>query len=148
MIKKLEDLNTVLKFIVEVYNETICIEDSIKGRNSFINNYVYGNETYSDFNSNKEEYFGYYNNILSGVISLSKDGYIKFLFVKKNKHGEGIGKKLLKYVIELAKKYKLKRITLDSSVLNVGFYRKMGFVQISEQICIDDIWFIPMERKI
>lgn len=148
MIKKLEDLNTILKFIVDVYNETICKEDSLAGRYSFINNYVYGNETYSSFYSNKEEYFGYYDNELLGVISLSNDGYIKFLFVKAKKHGLGIGRKLLEHVIGIAKKYKIKRLFLDSSISNVEFYLKMNFIQISEPICKDNIWFIPMERNI
>ncbi len=148
MIRKIDDLNTALDFIVDVYNTTICQEDSKEGRESFIHNYVYGDDTKKDFNSGHEEYYGYYNNELQGVISLSKSGYIKFLFVKKNCHKMGIGKVLLKYVISKAYEYNIDTIALDSSLSNENFYLKMGFNKVSDKVCIDNVWFVPMEKKL
>ena len=146
MITKITDLTIALDFIVNVYKNTIAHEDSEAGQNSFVNNYVYGKETYQSFNIGKEEYYGYYLEKLTGVISLNSQGYVKYLFVDPMFKGQGIGRKLLAYVTTLPRKRNISQIPLDSSISNVGFYLKEGFVKISDVIVKDEIKYIPMEK--
>ncbi|MGM9969221.1 MAG: GNAT family N-acetyltransferase [Anaeroplasma sp.] len=149
MIKRISELDIALDFVAKVYMNTIYKEDSINGQKNFISNYVYGDETLANFKNKIEEYYGYYlNDKLVGVVSLSNNGYIKFLFVDKNIQGNGIGKKLLMYVIAIAQKRQIEIMTLDSSIRNVDFYKKYGFIPASDPICKDDIWFIPMIKDL
>lgn len=147
MIKEMTKMNEALKFICDTYFATICNEDSIIGQNNFVKHYVYGDETVKSFN-NEEKYYGYYIDELVGVISLRNDGYIKFLFIDKNYQKKGIGKQLIAYVTKQAIDNDIKYLTLDSSLSNVSFYERLGFIKTSNSICIDDIWFVPMQKQI
>ena len=53
------------------------------------------------------------------------------IFISSNHHSKGIGTKLLKEIIKIAKKMKLKRLQLGVNVDNkkaIGLYKKVGFV--------------------
>ena len=56
-----------------------------------------------------------------------KSGIIEDVVVKENKRGKGIGKILIKNLIEKAKKNKCDKIILSSSEKNLKFYEKLGF---------------------
>lgn len=146
MIKEVRDLKTIQKFIIRVYNETICGEDTIEGRKNFIGKYVEGAKTKEQFESGFEKYYGYFDESMLGIISINNEGYIKFLFVDEKCQGLGIGKKLLDYVTKVAIENNIDQISLDSSVNGVKFYEKQGFVRVSEAIKIDDIIVVPMKK--
>lgn len=148
MIRKIKDLDFILNFISNVYKKTIYNEDSIKGQKNFINNYVYGSDTKENFLNGFEEYYAYEDNEVLGVISINKKGYIKFLFVDPKYQGLGIGKKLLGFIEELAIKNNLSYIYLDSSIKNACFYQKLGYEKQANPILNDEIWFIPMKKKL
>lgn len=60
--------------------------------------------------------------------------YIPELVIAKNYRGKGIGKKIIKYCVEIATKKKCHRIRLESGnqrIKSHEFYRKIGFEQTS-----------------
>lgn len=56
-----------------------------------------------------------------------KSGIIEDVVVKENQRGKGIGKLLVKNLIEKAKKNDCDKIILSSSEKNLKFYQKLGF---------------------
>ena len=56
-----------------------------------------------------------------------KSGIIEDVVVKENQRGKGIGKLLVKNLIEKAKKNNCDKIILSSSEKNLKFYEKLGF---------------------
>ena len=54
-------------------------------------------------------------------------GIIEDVVVKENQRGKGIGKLLVKNLIEKAKKNDCDKIILSSSEKNLKFYQKLGF---------------------
>ena len=56
-----------------------------------------------------------------------KSGIIEDVVVKENQRGKGIGKLLVKNLIEKAKQNKCDKIILSSSEKNLKFYQKLGF---------------------
>ena len=56
-----------------------------------------------------------------------KSGIIEHVVVKENQRGKGIGKLLVKNLIEKAKKNNCDKIILSSSEKNLKFYEKLGF---------------------
>ena len=56
-----------------------------------------------------------------------KSGIIEDVVVKENQRGKGIGKLLVKNLIEKAKKNNCDKIILSSSEKNIKFYEKLGF---------------------
>ena len=56
-----------------------------------------------------------------------KSGIIEDVVVKENQRGKGIGKLLVKNIIEKAKKNNCDKIILSSSEKNLKFYEKLGF---------------------
>ncbi len=59
----------------------------------------------------------------------SKVGHIEDLVVSKEHRGKGIGKELLKYCIDIAKKHGCYKVILDCDESNINFYNKCGFRQ-------------------
>ena len=56
-----------------------------------------------------------------------KSGIIEDVVVKENQRGKGIGKLLVKNLIEKAKKNNCDKIILSYSEKNLKFYEKLGF---------------------
>ena len=56
-----------------------------------------------------------------------KTGIIEDVVVKENQRGKGIGKLMVKNLIEKAKKNNCDKIILSSSEKNLKFYEKLGF---------------------
>ena len=56
-----------------------------------------------------------------------KSGIIEDVVVKENQRGKGIGKLLVKNLIEKAKKNNCDKIIFSSSEKNLKFYEKLGF---------------------
>ncbi len=56
-----------------------------------------------------------------------KSGVIEDVVVKENQRGKGIGKLLVKNLIEKAKQNNCDKIILSSSEKNLKFYEKLGF---------------------
>lgn len=64
-----------------------------------------------------------------GVMGIRDDEITNF-FVDPNFQGVGIGRKLFERILQYAKKYKYKQLSVRSSLYAVGIYKKLGFKNI------------------
>lgn len=83
---------------------------------------------------------------LIGLISLRNITHISLLFVDKEYHRRGVGRKL----IETAQNYLLSELNKDRMTVNaapyaVDFYHKLGFHDTGSEQMQDGIVFTPME---
>ena len=108
-----------------------------------------GIETFCNFINNKEitksfkVYGAFENNILKGIIATdSQKRHICLFFVDKVLQGKGIGKELMKVVINNNEN---SYITVNSSRYGVPIYEKLGFVKIEEEKEQDGLKFTPMK---
>ena len=96
-----------------------------------------GIETFCNFVNNKEitksfkVYGAFENDILKGLIATdSQKRHICLFFVDKVSQGKGIGKELMKVVINNNEN---SYITVNSSRYGVPIYEKLGFVKMEEK---------------
>ncbi|WP_338951938.1 GNAT family N-acetyltransferase [Fusobacterium nucleatum] len=108
-----------------------------------------GIETFCNFVNNKEMtksfkvYGAFENNILKGIIATdSQKRHICLFFVDKVSQGKGIGKELMKVVINNNEN---SYITVNSSRYGVPIYGKLGFVKIEDEKKQDGLKFTPMK---
>ena len=72
-------------------------------------------------------------------------GHIGRLAVKREKRGQGIGKEICLFIIELCRERGYKRVWLNSRLHAVGFYEKLGFTRRGETFFEAGIEHIEME---
>ena len=108
-----------------------------------------GIETFCNFVDNKKitksfkVYGAFEDNILKGVIATdSQKRHICLFFVDKVSQGKGIGKELMKAVINNNEN---SYITVNSSRYGVPIYEKLGFIKIEEEKEQDGLKFTPMK---
>lgn len=90
-------------------------------------------------------YGAYENESLIGVIATrNKGNHIALLFVDKKYHRRGIGRKLFEVVL---KNSTANIITVNSSPYAIGFYHKLGFVDIGREQTRDGMIFTPMKYQ-
>ncbi len=66
-------------------------------------------------------------------------GSIAYVCVLSKFHNQGIGTKLIKELIETAKKKNLKRLRLMTRISALGFYQRLGFSETGEPFVYLDI---------
>ena len=108
-----------------------------------------GIETFCNFVNNKEitksfkVYGAFENNILEGLIATdSQKSHICLFFVDKVSQGKGIGKELMRVVVNNNEN---SYITVNSSRYGVPIYEKLGFVKVEEEKEQDGLKFTPMK---
>ena len=108
-----------------------------------------GIETFCNFVNNKEitksfkVYGAFEDNVLKGLIATdSQKRHICLFFVDKVSQGKGIGKELMKAVINNNEN---SYITVNSSRYGVPIYEKLGFVKTEEEKEQDGLKFTPMK---
>ena len=108
-----------------------------------------GIETFCNFVNNKEitksfkVYGAFEDNVLKGLIATdSQKRHICLFFVDKVSQGKGIGKELMKAVINNNEN---SYITVNSSRYGVPIYEKLGFVKIEDEKEQDGLKFTPMK---
>ncbi len=72
-------------------------------------------------------------------------GHIGRLAVKRSERGQGIGKEICRFIIELCRERGYKRVWLNSQLHAVGFYEKLGFSRRGETFFEAGIEHIEME---
>jgi putative acetyltransferase len=80
------------------------------------------------------------NGMIVGFIAFRRENHLSLLFVRKEYAGKGIGRKLFARCTN-----GLDEITVNSSDLAVGFYKKVGFAQIGERFFEHGGWSTPMK---
>ena len=104
-------------------------------------------------NDNENLFIGYLGDVPIGYIHIfidqlkgnlffnSRDRiYIQQVMITKQYRGNGYGKALINYIIEIAKKYKIERIELDTLSFNkesIKFYKNLGFENFMEKMCLN-----------
>ena len=108
-----------------------------------------GIETFCNFVDNKKitksfkVYGAFEDNVLKGLIATdSQKRHICLFFVDKVSQGKGIGKELMKVVINNNEN---SYITVNSSRYGVPIYEKLGFVKTEEKKEQDGLKFTPMK---
>ena len=108
-----------------------------------------GIETFCNFVDNKKitksfkVYGAFEDNILKGLIATDRrKRHISLFFVDKDSQGKGIGKELMKVVINNNEN---SYITVNSSRYGVPIYEKLGFVKTEEEKEQDGLKFTPMK---
>ncbi len=92
------------------------------------------------------------NNIL-GVCRLQlnspTEAQLRFMGVKEDTQGLGIGKKLIAYAEEKAKQQGAKKLILQAREIAVEFYKKCGYTIVEKSFLMwDEIQHYLMEKKI
>ena len=108
-----------------------------------------GIETFYNFVNNKKitksfkVYGAFEDNVLKGFIATDRrKRHISLFFVDKVSQGKGIGKELMKVVINNNEN---SYITVNSSRYGVPIYEKIGFIKIEEEKEQDGLKFTPMK---
>ena len=108
-----------------------------------------GIETFCNFVDNKKitksfkVYGAFEDNILKGLIATDRrKRRINLFFVDKVSQGKGIGKELMKVVVNNNEN---SYITVNSSRYGVPIYEKLGFEKIEDEKEQDGLKFTPMK---
>ena len=108
-----------------------------------------GIKTFCNFVDNKKitksfkVYGAFENNILKGIIATdSQKRHICLFFVDKVSQAKGIGKKLMRVVVNNNEN---SYITVNSSRYAVPIYEKIGFIKTEEEKEQDGLKFTPMK---
>ena len=73
------------------------------------------------------------NNTLCGFSSLTKQGYLDYMYVSKNYQGRGVASLLLEELLKQANEWNVQRITSDVSKTALPFFLHKGFKVVKEQ---------------
>jgi len=91
---------------------------------------------WDEFDNDSTHILAYYDNKAVGTARLLADGHIGRMAVLKAYRNRNIGKKMLKYLLELAKNTSNNKIQLSAQEHAVGFYKKQGF-NITSDVYMD-----------
>lgn len=84
---------------------------------------------------------------LIGMITLRGENHISLLFVDEKFHKQGVGRRLMETLCGyLRDEMGKEQVTVNSSPYGVGFYHKLGFVDLGPEITRDGISYTPMMR--
>ena len=74
----------------------------------------------------RQYYVGVEGDRILGLAGL-QDGDVKTMFVNPRHHKRGVAKKIIDHITAVARKKKLKKLTVTSTYYAEGFYKKCGF---------------------
>jgi GNAT superfamily N-acetyltransferase len=82
---------------------------------------------------------------LLGVVATRNEGsHISLFFVRKENHGQGIGRKLFLHILPLCSG---SLITVNSSPYAAKIYRRLGFQDTGEEQVKNGIRYVPMKYE-
>lgn len=87
---------------------------------------------WDEFDNDSIHILAYYDNKAVATARLLADGHIGRMAVLKDYRHRNIGKKMLKYILELAHKRLITKIELSAQEHAIEFYKKQGFSVISD----------------
>ena len=89
-------------------------------------------------------------NKIVGMVTMRGTSHISLLFVDETYHKCGIASALIQKLSEFLTEEVggVQRITVNAAPYAVGFYHKLGFCDLGEEMMKDGIIFTPMEKKL
>ncbi len=88
------------------------------------------------------------NDRIVGIISVRSLHHISLLFVDTDFHKKGIATALMKRCIRDVRLKGESYLTVNASPYAVGFYHKIGFIDLTEETEKDGIKFTPMKLQL
>ena len=93
------------------------------------------------------------SNTIVGVCRLQfnspTEAQLRFMGVKKNTQGVGVGKKLMAYAEQKAKKQGAKKLILQAREIALEFYKKRGYTVVEKSFLMwDEIQHYLMDKKL
>lgn len=139
------DAEAVERMVLASFREFVaqdCTEEGVKNFEAFASssNLVALSQT-------AESYVAEKNGRIVGVVGRVKDR-IRYLFVDKECHGQGIASALLKKSEEQALEHGYVKLLVRSSLYAQEFYRKQGYKKSTGTIRCQGIVFQPMVKSI
>ncbi|WP_238881875.1 GNAT family N-acetyltransferase [Clostridium sp. YIM B02551] len=136
---ELSDATELIKKVFMIFEAPDFPEEGVE---TFIK-FIESDSLKDEFEEGSLRFFGCFDdNKIIGVIGTRKVNHICLLFVDREYHKQGIGKKLFEKVKESIQE---KKVTVNSSPYAVGFYHSLGFKDKGMEQLVDGIRFTPME---
>lgn len=89
------------------------------------------------------------NKKIVGMVSMRNKNHLSLLFVEKEYHRQGIGKKLVYAMCkEIKDKGLQKFITVNAAPYAIEFYHKIGFFDLSGRVESEGIIYVSMQKNI
>ncbi len=82
-----------------------------------------------------------------GTARIKMGGKIERVSILEPHRKKGLGSKLMKFIIDTAKKKGLEKIYLHSQMGSIGFYKNLGFIEKGEVFQEAGIDHVPMVLK-
>lgn len=145
----LEEWDEAMELVYRTFLEFDAPEFTEEGIQQF-REFISDNTIKRMFEEGSFQMIGAYDHMkLVGVLALREDRHISLLFVDRDYHRQGIGRKLILIIANyVLLKLHQDVITVNSSPYAEEFYHKMGFVNISDQLEMDGIKYTPMKMDL
>ncbi len=139
----------VCQMVEDCFNEFISPGYSQEGRNEFLK-YLNPQSMQSRLAHNHFILVAVEGGVIAGVVEVRNCNHISLLFVKKEYHGRGIAKDLLKLALSKCQQIKseINIIEVNSSPFAVHIYEKLGFTKVSTEQVVNGMRFTPMILKL
>jgi predicted GNAT family N-acyltransferase len=87
------------------------------------------------------------SDVIVGMIEIRDYEHVSLFYVKKDQHGKGIGKNLMRRALDTCRLYKpdLAAISVNASPYAAPIYEKLGFHRKGAEQMKDGIRFVPMQ---
>ena len=83
-----------------------------------------------------------------GILGVRNVNHVSLLFVDRDHHHQGIGTSLINKYFADARREGITHVTVNASPYAVGFYHRIGFMDVREEIEKDGIRFTPMRMEL
>jgi GNAT superfamily N-acetyltransferase len=145
MIVKLDDPTEALAIAKQVSEEFVLHTFSEEGEKFFSKNLA--KDVAAAFSNPEVNVYGVQSDgILFGYIAVSRKFHISQLYIVASEQRRGLGKMLINFIEQQAKKTGDTRLTVKASLNAVQFYRKCGFEVTSDVQEVSGIRFQPMQK--
>ncbi|MCR5102364.1 MAG: GNAT family N-acetyltransferase [Butyrivibrio sp.] len=140
------DWDPAIKLAWETFLKFDAPDFSQEGINNF-SNFINDDILYKLFLAGNYQLFvAYDNNELIGMLSLRERKHISLLFVDSRYHKKGIGSSLISFVKDYCLNEEgVSTLTVNSSPYATGFYHRLGFINLEDEISTDGIRYTPMK---
>jgi len=140
-----EDLMDALALVWEVFEEFEAPDYDAEGIEEF-RNFISLESVEEKVRRGELSFLGCFEGgALAGIIAARNFSHICLLFVRKEYHWRGIGRRLLAAAADSARGRGIVRMTVNSSPYAVGFYHRLGFTDTDQEKTMNGIRFTPME---